>query len=646
MAPINVTRRSALKAGTVVAGTVVAGAAVACAPGEAPDSGLAVGDVAAGNAPDTVLDLTKAPYNADPTGVEDIGPIVDQALDRTQGTSWLYLPTGTYNWATSVSSGYPTYLRGDGVGRTVISHDPRSLMLHVVGVIDTSYSLSSDIGAGDDRLDVSDATGISAGDVLNVRSLKIWPGSESGTGSGKEARYGELVEVAYVSGNTLFLTELMAYHYAVSDTVSINQIRMVDGVALRDFTVANPRPNTGTVDIINLRHCRNVSVENLRFKYQDGPAISGVTVWGLHSDNVSFFNGSDQSQLGRLAYGFSMSDASRDWTINAPKMFGGRHTFTTTSYGASGTCFGIPRGAVVVGGIARGCYEAAFDTHEEGDDITFVGCKVLSARAFPFQIRAPRTKLVGCSSSGMQVGPIVRKSATNFEIQDYTAYDVRTGSAGIPAGVQLENDAPSGLIDGVEVIGSDAAAILISDRAAMQVIRNVTARDVNRASGNGAVEFLGTSNGHILQNIVSVGSAPAIYGPATVTDVIADNVHVSGGREKYAGGIQIIDDTVIQSNTQTGTTYTLAIGDASKSVEMNNAAANTLTVPPNSSVPFPVGTVIEVCQLGAGQTTIAADSGVSIKSPGSKLKLTEQFSSGSLRKRGTDEWVLTGDITT
>jgi hypothetical protein len=519
-------------------------------------------------------------------------------------------------------------------------------MLHVVGVIDTSYSLSSDIAAGANSIDVSDATGISAGDVLNVRSLKIWPGSESGTGSGKEARYGELVEVAYVSGNTLFPTELMAYDYAVSDTVSINQIRMVDGVALRDFTVINPRPNTGTVDIISLRHCRNVSVENLRFKYQDGAAISGLMVWGLHSDNVTFVNGSDQSQLGRLAYGFNMSDASRDWTINAPQMFGGRHAFTTTSYGASGTSYGIPRGAVIVGGIAGACYEAPFDTHQEGDDITFVGCKVLSARAFPFQIRAPRTKLVGCSSSGMQVGPIVRKSATNFEIHDYTAFDVRTGGAGIPAGVQLDNDAPSGLIDGVEVIGSDAAAILISDRAAMQVIRNVTARDVNRASGNGAVEFLGTSSGHILQNIVSVGSAPAIYGPATVTDVIADNVHVSGGGEKYAGGIKIIDDTVMESNTQTGTTYALAIGDASKSVEMNNAAANTLTVPPNSSVAFPVGTVIEVCQLGAGQTTIAAGSGVSIKSPGGKLKLTEQFSSGSLRKRGTDEWVLTGDITT
>ena len=47
---------------------------------------------------------------------------------------------------------------------------------------------------------------------------------------------------------------------------------------------------------------------------------------------------------------------------------------------------------------------------------------------------------------------------------------------------------------------------------------------------------------------------------------------------------------------------------------MDNAAANTLTVPPNSSVAFPVGTSIPIRQAGAGQTTIVAGSGVAITS--------------------------------
>ena len=49
---------------------------------------------------------------------------------------------------------------------------------------------------------------------------------------------------------------------------------------------------------------------------------------------------------------------------------------------------------------------------------------------------------------------------------------------------------------------------------------------------------------------------------------------------------------------------------------MNVATANTLTVPPNSSVPFQVGTQVAVRQYGAGVTTLTAGAGVTIRSRG------------------------------
>ena len=97
-------------------------------------------------------------------------------------------------------------------------------------------------------------------------------------------------------------------------------------------------------------------------------------------------------------------------------------------------------------------------------------------------------------------------------------------------------------------------------------------------------------------------------------------------------------------NAQTGTTYTLVLADQTKIVEMNNASANTLTVPPNSSVAYPTGTQIIVLQTGAGQTSIAAGSGVTINSASSKLKITGQWSAATLIKRATNTWVLVGDI--
>lgn len=89
--------------------------------------------------------------------------------------------------------------------------------------------------------------------------------------------------------------------------------------------------------------------------------------------------------------------------------------------------------------------------------------------------------------------------------------------------------------------------------------------------------------------------------------------------------------------------YTLTLGDAGGTVEMNVGSANNLTVPPNSSVAFPVGTVVEVCQIGSGQTTIVEGSGVTVQTP-ETLVLTGQWSTVSLRKRATDEWVLAGDV--
>lgn len=96
-------------------------------------------------------------------------------------------------------------------------------------------------------------------------------------------------------------------------------------------------------------------------------------------------------------------------------------------------------------------------------------------------------------------------------------------------------------------------------------------------------------------------------------------------------------------NAQTGTSYTLVAGDAGDFVTMTNASASTLTVPPNSSVAFAVGTVIEGAQLGAGQVTLTPGSGVTINgAPG--LKVADQYGTFGLLKTATDTWLAFGRL--
>ena len=91
------------------------------------------------------------------------------------------------------------------------------------------------------------------------------------------------------------------------------------------------------------------------------------------------------------------------------------------------------------------------------------------------------------------------------------------------------------------------------------------------------------------------------------------------------------------------TSYTLALSDAGKLVNISSSSANTITVPTNSSVSFPIGTQINITSSGTGQTTVVAASGVTVNStPG--LKLRTQYSLASIIKMDTDLWVLGGDL--
>jgi len=181
---------------------------------------------------------------------------------------------------------------------------------------------------------------------------------------------------------------------------------------------------------------------------------------------------------------------------------------------------------------------------------------------------------------------------------------------------------------------------------------DVTATDTlsgASAAVSGAITAGSVSSGGAISGTDITGSG-TVQG-ATVTSTGAVNggsLAVSGNAT--VGGTLIVDGVIsgparltVQANTQTGTSYTLVLGDGGGVVEMNNSGANTLTVPPNSSVAFPVGTIVEVYQHGAGQTTIAAGSGVTIRAPRG-LKLASQYASAVLRKRATNEWVLTGDV--
>ncbi len=105
----------------------------------------------------------------------------------------------------------------------------------------------------------------------------------------------------------------------------------------------------------------------------------------------------------------------------------------------------------------------------------------------------------------------------------------------------------------------------------------------------------------------------------------------------------VTPDSLITTNRQT-TDYILVLTDADKLIELNSASAISVTVPPNSSVAFPIGTTILVTQYGAGTASVVAGSGVTIRSAGGALSLSARYAGASLIKIATNEWYLNGSI--
>lgn len=101
------------------------------------------------------------------------------------------------------------------------------------------------------------------------------------------------------------------------------------------------------------------------------------------------------------------------------------------------------------------------------------------------------------------------------------------------------------------------------------------------------------------------------------------------------GTLNILSEVI----NETGTGRTLALTDGNAIVSSTNASTQTFTIPTNATAAFPVNTVIQFEQNGAGVVTIAAAGGVTLNGNASS---TSQYTSFYIRKTAINTWVTEG----
>jgi hypothetical protein len=177
-----------------------------------------------------------------------------------------------------------------------------------------------------------------------------------------------------------------------------------------------------------------------------------------------------------------------------------------------------------------------------------------------------------------------------------------------------------------------------------------------------AVQPARTVNGHALSADVTVTAADVSAVPTTRTvnskalsadiTLTAADVSAVPTTRTVAGHALSSDVTLADAdispttpNDQTGTAYTFVLADGARLVTGNNASAQTFTIPPNSSVAYPLGTSLQVYNKGAGLITWAAGSGVTIRTPRG-AKIAVQYGLSQAVQVVADTWVIAGDVTT
>ena len=106
-----------------------------------------------------------------------------------------------------------------------------------------------------------------------------------------------------------------------------------------------------------------------------------------------------------------------------------------------------------------------------------------------------------------------------------------------------------------------------------------------------------------------------------------------------------INPGVTPVNTVTASTYTFQLTDIGGYVGFNSTSDQTVTVPKDATLNFPIGATIDIGELDVGVLTFEPEDGtITILSPGNSLVSSGKGAAFSIKKIAANLWHLTGGL--
>jgi hypothetical protein len=245
--------------------------------------------------------------------------------------------------------------------------------------------------------------------------------------------------------------------------------------------------------------------------------------------------------------------------------------------------------------------------------------------------------LVGQPSVGaINVAPTAVVTAA--ENQDITLSPVGTGLLVVTNNVQLnaQNDLRFADADSSNYVAMQAPATIATNYTLTLPNSDGSSNQVLTTNGSGTLSW-STAAVAITDNTTdSATHYPAIT-TATSGSITSARVTSTKFTFQPSTGTLDVTGTVRSLRTENIKTadHTLEIADRDRVVAFNGTVSQTVTVPTNAAVAFPIGSVVYINRLNTGTLTLAGP-GVTLSKTGSFSQLEEIY----IRKRDTDSWIV------
>jgi hypothetical protein len=389
-------------------------------------------------------------YGAKADGTTDDTAAIRAALtaagaiaSASSGIATVRLSGGkSYNYAgggSGLGLDIPSGVILDGGGARLVRSDwtINGAFVRIRGTLASSAktTLSSNASTGALVLPVASTTGIAAGDYFLLGSTTPFNSATLGTPANNNK--GEVVHVKSVdSGTQLTVWEPLRDTYLTSATASLYAITHTVGGGIRDLRITDSQPDTHKMGFVEVQHARGITVDGFHARYSGGAALVLDNVVDSTVTDSSFSEQKDDTSNGWFGYGINISNSCEGITVDSCHFERVRHGVTTT--GGGGGRMGVARNVVVSNCTARACTAPAFDTHPDGDAVTFVGNTINGCGHAGIQLRSPNSHAIGNVITYCGTGIQLTDGAQGCQVKDNVIRHIAdTGIGGQGNGIRV-----------------------------------------------------------------------------------------------------------------------------------------------------------------------------------------------------------------